>query len=345
MSFIKKLLIMLSAITLIGIVGVFIYSLNRTFYNDEEEQGNWAGNIMNGGLFCEQDDIIYFSNDNDNGSLYAMISGGTQFKKLHDDKAVYLNADENYIYYIRANNTRENNNAGILMFNNTGMYRINQNGKNMKVISSNPGSHLTLKGNYLYYQNYDVDSGLYLFRQKIDGSLERLLLKESVIPSAIMEGRLYFAGFEKNHNLNSLDLSSLTTRTDIKGNIAYPMFIGDFIYYLDLNDNYAIKRMGRDGSDPTVLVDERSSTYNITTSGKYLYYQIDDQENSRISRINLETMETELISEGNFKQIHVTKNYVFFKDFNNTNTYIQEADGKLDISVFNPPNLSTTTKK
>jgi len=119
MAVVKRVLIILSVITVIGIIAVFAYSSNRTYLNDEDLVGNTAGNIYNGGLFCERDGRIYFSNDNDDGSLYVASSDLTKFKKLHNDKAVYINVDENYIYYLRANNTRENARGSIFVFNNT----------------------------------------------------------------------------------------------------------------------------------------------------------------------------------------------------------------------------------
>lgn len=341
LSTIKKVIITLFVLTAAVIAVLFISNRGRTYFNDEEELGNTTGNIYNGGLFCENDGRIYFSNDNDDGSLYVMNSDCTNIKKVHVDKAAYINADENYIYYLRANNTRENSSGGILMFNNTGMYRINQNGSNLKSISNNPGSYLTLKGNFVYYQNYDVENGLFLYRKQIDSKMERLLLEEAVIPATVMDNKVYYAGFTKDHNINSLDLSSFTTTTEFEGDFAYPIFFGDYIYYLDLSNNYSINRMNRDGSNAEMLVEERCSTYNITNTGKFLYYQVDDQKNSKLCRLNLETMETEILLEGNYKQIHVTEQYVFFKDFNNENTYIISADGNTKLGTFEAPDLDS----
>lgn len=337
---IKNVLITLVIITVIAITATYFYSINRTFLNEEDEIGNLAGNIYNGGLFCEQDGRIYFSNDNDNGSLYVMNSNCTNIKKVHHDKAVYINVDENYIYYLRANNTRENNDSPYMMFNNTGMYRINQNGSNLKLISSNPGSYLTLKGNILYYQNYDVDTGLFLYQNQTDGEAESLLFHDAVIPALITDDKLYYAGYTKDHNINYLNLLNLNTNLLVEGNFAYPIFSENYIYYLDLDNNYSLNRMDRDGSNRTVLVVERCSTYNITKTGKYLYYQIDDLENSRICRLNMETMETETLLDGYYKQIHVTDQYVFFKDFDNIYTYILSADGEGQLGTFDPPNLN-----
>ena len=342
LSTVKKVLLTLVFITVIVLGGILVYNSGRTYLNDEDLVGNTSGNIYNGGLFSERDGKIYFSNDNDDGSLYVMNSNADaeSIKKLHYDKAAYINVDENYIYYLRANNTRENSSGSILMFNNTGIYRIKQNGKGLKLISSNPGSHVTVFGNHVYYQNYDVNAGLFLYRNQTDGSLERLLLREAVIPSKLIDNKVYYVGVNNDHNINGLDLSSFTTRACIEGNFAYPMFIGDYIYYMDQSNNYSINRMNKDGSDRIVLVKDRTSTFNITNSGKYLYYQIDNMNKSKICRLDLTTMESEVLLDGNFKQIHVTNNYVFFKDFDNSNTYIISADGSSKLGAFNPPNLN-----
>lgn len=334
---VKKTLITLVVLTAIAATAAYVYVLNRTFLNDEEELGNLTGNIYNGGLFCEDGSYIYFSNDNDDGSLYVMNSDCTSVKKLHADKAAYINVDENYIYYLRANNTRENTKGGFLMFNNTGMYRIKQNGMSLKLISNKPGCYLTLKGNYVYYQGYDVENGLRLFQSKIDCKEEKLLLADAAIPAQITENRLYYTGTSDNHNINYMNLSSYTTHTMLEGSFAYPIFSESYIYYIDMDNGYTINRMNSDGTDRQVLVDERCSTYNITVSGNYIYYQVDEGRDSRICRMDTRTLEAETLLSGDYKQIHVTSKYVFFKAYDNTNTFILAADDIVDLGTFDPP--------
>lgn len=334
MSLIKKVLLSLFLITALLMTGVIIYSENHTLPNDEELSGNTAGNIYNGGLFCEKNGKIYFSNDNDNGSLYMMNSDATEVKKLSDDKAAYINVDENYIYYIRAVNTKENDSESCLPFNNTGIYRITRNGKKLKLMSGNPGGCIMLKGNYIYYLNYDLKNGLNLYRRQNDGSMERLLHKGAAVPAAVINNVLYYT--ETDSGIDYLDLSSFTTGTCIRGNFSSPVFFGDYIYYIDPAAN-TINRINTDGTGKTVLVSDPCLTFNITNSGKYLYYQVDNGDNSRICRMNLETSEVEVLLDGHYKQIHVTDNYVFFKDRDNTITYVLPADGSPKLSTFNPP--------
>lgn len=342
MKSIGKLFITLSILTILALIVILVYNSGRTYYNDENETGNTAGNIYNGGLFCEKDGKIYFSNDQDDGSLYVMKSDGTSLKKLSDDKAVYINVDENYIYYVRANDTKANNGAGFLMFYNTGVFRIKRNGSDLKAFTGDPAAYLTLKGNNIFFQRYQVGVGLYLYKYKIDGKEERLLIQDAVIPAAVEGTSLYYAGYSSDHNIDVINLESYTTQTALKGSFYYPIFTENYIYYMDPSDDYKIYRMNRDGTQPERLTDMRCSTYNITRCGNFLYYQADNNKDSGIYRLNLKTMEQEMLQSGDYKQIHATTNYVFFKDFDNTNTYMVDADGYPAINIFDP---SASNKK
>lgn len=334
-----KVLIILSSITIIAILAVLVYSSGRTYYNEEDEIGNTSGNIYNGGLFCEKDGKIFFSNDAADGKLYVMDLDCSNIKKIYDDKAVFINADGNYIYYVRANNTREDTRGSIMMFYNTGVFRLNYNGGNLLAYTGNPGAYLMLHGNYLYFQRYDAHIGLYLYRYKIDGKEERLLLKDAVIPFTVQNNSLLYTGYSVDHNINAMDLKSFTTRTKITGNIAYPITTKDAIYYINMDKDYHIYRMNLDGSDPVPVIKKRCSTYNITNDGRYLFYQVDDTKHNGINRYDLKTEKNDVLMEGDFKQIHVTTNYVFFKDFDNENTYIIGTGAGKDINTFNPPDL------
>ncbi len=340
-----KVLIFLATATIVGFLAVFVYSSGRTYYNTEDEVGNTSGNIYNGGLFCEQGGRIYFSNDAADGKLYVMDLDCSNIKKIYDDKAVFINADDNYIYYVRANNTRENSRGSLMMFYNTGVFRLNFNGRGLLAFTGNPGAYLTLHGNYIYFQRYDANIGLYLYRYKINGKDERLLLKDAVVPVTVQNDALLYTGYAEDHNIDALDLKSFTSHTRIAGNIAYPIYMDNYIYYINMDDNYHIYRMNLDGSNPELVIKKSCSTYNITNDGKYLFYQVDDTKHNGINRYELKTKKNVFLMDGNFKQIHVTTNYVFFKDFDNTNTYVLSTGASKEISTFNPPDLDAPDAK
>mgnify|MGYP000803329575 FL=1 len=69
----KIIVLSILAVILVA-AGVYIYSyINRFVYNDPNLAGNTAGNINNGGLFCEYNGYIYFSNPYDDGALYLSL--------------------------------------------------------------------------------------------------------------------------------------------------------------------------------------------------------------------------------------------------------------------------------
>jgi hypothetical protein len=299
--------------------------------------GNSSGNLLNGGLFCEYNNKVYFSNPNDGDSLYVMDQDATNYKKLHTDKVSYLNVAGKYIFYCRKNNEREQSSADFFLFNNTGVYRVNKDGTGFITLSPDPADIVSLGGNYVYYQHFDQEKGMYLYKIKLNGKEESLVLKEQISPHAIQDNTLYYTNINKNHNIKAMDLTTGASKTIYDGNSSSCIVTDRYIYYLSNTDNYAIGRVNLDGSNPTIIVNERCATFNLSTSGKYLYYQVDDGENNRICMMNVETKESKTILEGNFNHIHTTSNYVFFQKFNSNETYIMNTGSEANPTAFNPP--------
>ena len=59
------IILIILAISGIGIGVFFNYQHSRTTMNNDNAVGNTSGNLLNGGLFCEYDGKIYFANPND----------------------------------------------------------------------------------------------------------------------------------------------------------------------------------------------------------------------------------------------------------------------------------------
>ena len=67
--------------------------------NDAYTVGNTAGNLNNGGLFCESDGKVYFANAYDNNTLYSMNPNETEQTKLGVNSVASINAGGDYLYY------------------------------------------------------------------------------------------------------------------------------------------------------------------------------------------------------------------------------------------------------
>ncbi len=331
LKLLKWVLVALLTATAIFVFGTYYYSKNHVSFNKESEIGNSNGNIYNGGLFCQQDTTIYFTNDYDDGALYSMNSLCENMNKISVDKAVYINSDDRYIYYVKADSLLENSSKANMRYNNGGVYRMNNNGTFLKNITSNPASNLILFGNYLYYQQYYVPDGMSLARTKLDATDNRILTHSSAIPYTVQDGTFYYYPLNKPQ-IKGILLDSFTTHVKYKASYQYPIAFGDYIYYINPSDKNYIYRMKKDGTDPTKLISESCATYNITNTGKYLYYQVGNGKSNRISRLNLETMKKETVAKGSYRNIFVTDYYVFFNNYEHTKIFKVIADGGEEIT-------------
>lgn len=333
----KWIIAIIVLVLLVGGLGTFAYLTRRTVWNEDNASGNLAGNLMNGGLFCEYEDTIYFANPNDSYALYSMDQKGEKFKKIHDDRVSSINATDRYIIYVRGNHERPENKGGFFSFNNVGIYRVNKkNGSDIKQLYNDPAGVASLYGNYIYYQHYNTETNLEFFKVKLDGSEEERLKTEPIVPSACENGYLYYNGVESDHDIHAFNLSSKQTSDVAYGNYFSVLAQGGSIYYLDLAQNYGIGRMGTDGSNPELLVTERCSFLNISPDNRYLYYQIDGTDHNRLCQMDLSTRTEKTIQEGDFCSLHVTTQYLFYQEFQ-TEQWYQYSPGTGNTKAFNPP--------
>lgn len=306
------------------LIGIFClpYLANRTIRNKEDAIGNSAGNLLNGGLFCENDGLIYFSNKEDNGNLYVMNSDMTNVKKLYDDTCSYINTTNRYIIYVRDNHKRDNAPGQFFNFNTVGIYRLDKkNEKNIKQLYSKPAGITSLKGNTVYYQHYDTKENLQFYQVDIDGSNEEKIMDEPISPASILGNSLYYNGVDNDHSIHSMNLDTTAASLVYSGNCYHVIATNDSLYFLSLSNNYAIARTTLDGENPELLENERCSFFNLSKDETYLYYQIDGGDKNRLCQMNLSTLESKTLKEGNFNSIHTTKNYVFFQEFETNQMY------------------------
>lgn len=337
---IKRVFILFIAVLIFSLIFILFQSTTKTVYNEGDAFGNTPGNLLNGGLFSVLNDAIYFSNPNDDGSLYKMDLNLSNFKKIYDDKAGYINSVGSYLYYVRMNYAKENNTSSVLNFNNKGIYRMKPNGSSIKMLYNDPSGIVNVYGNTVYYQHYNKSEGLSFYSVGIDGIEDKMVMDNGILPLSIQNNILYYSGVEKDHNIYTRNLSTGSNQLLYTGNTYAPIVVGNYIYFLSLDHNYAIHRINIDGSNVTQVVTSRVSTFNITSDGKYLYYQVDDGNNNGIYLLNVNTLESQVILPGNFKGLHIVGDYFFFTEFDDTNTYYIPIGLSNGISTFNPPNLS-----
>ena len=148
-KYIKPIIVL--CILIIIAVAVYFLTQEKIIYNEGYVNGNTAGNLYNGGMFCERNGTIYFANPTDNYKLYSMDVDGSNLKKLSDDVANYINVDDNYIYYVR-NNVGENLDFEFFAFYRNALCRMALNdSSSTAILDTDPCNYATLIGNYIYY--------------------------------------------------------------------------------------------------------------------------------------------------------------------------------------------------
>ena len=61
----KKAIVAIAVLVVVVAVVVTLCLMPEFTYNDPDTVGNTAGNIYNGGVFCEYDNKVYFANPYD----------------------------------------------------------------------------------------------------------------------------------------------------------------------------------------------------------------------------------------------------------------------------------------
>lgn len=329
----KKVIWIIVIVLVLGGISIAGYLSERVVWNEEGVLGNSGGNILNGGDFCEYGGKIYFSNYMDEGTLYVMDEDLSNAKKIKNDIVSHINAAGNYIIYARRNNKRSNLNS-IFIFDNMGVYRTTLHGKKTHQLFGDYTGMVLLYGNYVYYQHYTDKELLTLYQVKLDDKEEKQLSRESVMPTAIRDGVLYYNGIESDHYIHAIDLSTGSDRVIYEGNCGSCIESNGYLYFLDLDNGTGISRIRTDGSDYEQIVRDMCSTYNLSTDGSILYYQIDGSDDNRLCQMSLSSGNERVIQRGDYNSIHVTEHYVFFKDFHTKKYFYLDDAG--NVNLFTP---------
>lgn len=330
-----KLIIIPVTIILIVVLIIYFVKKGRVYEYEDNVIGNTPGNLYNNGYYCENDGKIYFKNLNDNGSLYSMSLNMDDYKKLNSDNVSFINSSGPYIFYSRMNIGQ--NALGVIFNTNcTGLYRCNLDGDSIISIYDAPTGLLCQSGNTLIYQHYDKKTGLTLYRVGVNGKNEKKISDRPVIPGCIKNNKMYYSDADNNHFIMCYDIENDKSSTLIPVRSMYPIINDKYIYYINIDKDYCICRKLLSGGNEETVVKERVANYNVSISGKYIIYQTDASDNNRLCKIDLTTGDIVVLMQGNYQNINVTSNYVFFNEFKSNKPYYLE-NGTNIAKSFNPP--------
>lgn len=331
----KKFLPILIAILIVILLIVFAIVTTRSRKipdNPPGTLGNTSGNLNNGGLFCEENGVIYFANTNDNHYLYKMNPDGSDVALVVDVPAAYINAAGDYLYFYYAD-------QGEVKFmgfsgNMRGIYRVSKTKKDSLTCLDKTTSGITsLIDNKLYYEHYDHQEGMTLYSTSLDGKDKGQLLKEIVNPACVVGGRILYPDQNDLFKLKSYAPGSNASSQFLDIQMYNPTYSGNYIYYMALEDKYCLYRYDLSDASITKLTSDRIDAFNVYED--VIFYQ--RNQNPALVRMDINGQNASVIAEGNFSNINCTSLYTYFTPYDdNATTYRVPTYGTPVYEEFNP---------
>lgn len=296
--------------------------------NPPNAVGNSAGNLYNGGFFAEADGVVYFANPYDNGAVYAMEADGSLIRRIAAGNVSYITTYNDYVYFYSLEAAGQ---TGLgYVTGNRGIFRVDANGRKCVTLAQATSDSCMLLGNRIYYTVFEAnerDDGnarISIHSVTINGTNEEEDMLGHYKLGATYEGNIIFGGYD-DHNLYSYNPQSGTTNLLLEGTVYLPIYQDGLIYYLDITDNYKIKAYDVSAHTTSTIVSERVDTYNMY--GDYIYYQNVNPDEYALKRINLSSGQVEVVRYGVYRDLNVTHNYLYFREFGN------------DVPVYKTPTL------
>lgn len=327
----RTVLYIILALIVVAVLAVLSFLSKRVKPVPDGTIGNTAGNANNGGMFCEYNGTVYFSNPYDGGALYSMAPDESGMKKLVSSEVSNINAGGSYLFYYRKG-TGSNAGLGYLRSVN-GLYRSSLNGRNATCLAQDVIFNLQLIGNNLYYLS--SDAGGPLFYQISTDKKDKVLLFAASrnFACALPDGSVYYNGTENNHFLYRYDTASGLSSVVFEGNLWYPVYDGGYFYYLDVSSDYRLCRYSPSEDLVEILTHDRVDCFNL--AGGYIYYQKNSATDPALMRMTTDGKNVETVLEGNYTHISVTSMYVYFFSFgNDVPVYRTPVNGPVSVSTF-----------
>ncbi len=334
----KAIAIIVSIALICTIGGIFAwkYYAGRIRYNETYVNGNSAGNLYNGGLFCESEGKIFFSNPDDMNRLYSMDLNGGGLTKLCDDTVMFINADSNYVYYVRRNKyQREDQAFAVFTFADNSLCRIARQGGSVTILDPDPCIYATLIGNYIYYLHYDNEDATSLYKIGIDGEDKKMLSADYMFTCSALGQYFYYDGV-RDGLLYEYDTANDTTKVVYDCQCFKPIVTGENdVYYMDVSKDNALVHTNIQFGNPNTLTTDSIDFYNVY--GSYIYYQrYDEEDGSGLCMIKNDGTEFHMLMPGNYSNIHVTSYYIYFTDYRTGQVFCTPTANPGELSDFHP---------
>lgn len=302
--------------------------------------GNTAGNLNNGGFFCEYGGKVYFSNAYDGGSLYSMDPAEGSIRKLNSVQVRNILAGGKYLYYFQLGASGE---AGFGAVRSSKSFnRCGLNGKNAVGLTRDVVVTAQLVDNYLYMLTADKPTPKF-YKLKIDKSDQLPLAGYAINPACAVNGVIYYNGTRDDHYLYTLDTATDVSSVAWEGNLWYPVVEGDYVYYMDVANDYRLCRYSFSRDLIEVLTDDRVDCFNVGNG--YIYYQQNSGTAPQLKCMRTDGSGVLTVAEGNYTNINLTSRYVYFQAYGDETSLYHAPLGTAQYSAFDAARMAAEQAK
>lgn len=309
---------------------IFTYFHGHIELNPPGTVGNAAGNLNNGGLFCEYNGRVYFSNPRDGGTLYAMNPDESGQEKLNEMQVRNILAGGRYLYYFQLGAAETAGGFGSVT-NTRSFNRCSLNGKQAVSMTRDVVVTCQLVDNYLYLLTAGAEHPVF-YKMKIDKSEQVRLADYAINPAGVSNGSIYYNGTRENHHLYSLDTATDIEHSVWEGDLWYPVPEGDYVYYMDVANNYRLCRYSLSENRVEVLTHDRVDCFNVGSG--YIYYQKNDAANPQLKCMQTDGSSPFVVADGIYTNINMTSQYVYFQEFGEEGSLFHAALGNPGYGEF-----------
>lgn len=300
------------------ILSIFTKQMNAHKYNEGYVNGNTAGNLYNNGLFCEYKDKIYFANADDGNRLYCMDKNGANQEKLSEDSVASINVDENYVYYARTGGDTDSG-YSFFHYNTNSLCKIRRDGKGeVFILDEAPAMYASLVGNYLYYLHYDTETATTFYRVKNDGTEMEQISSQPHYPCATNSQYIYYNGISGDHNIYQYDTVTGSRSVLYTGNCWMPVIDGDYVYFLDLDNNYALAKVDLSNNEKTIICNDFVECFNLYNGT--IYFQRGGNSPA-LCKINTDGSQYTVIKDGAYNSLNIAGGILYFVEFSSEKMY------------------------
>lgn len=329
---VKYVLITAALILVLALLALGMHFSRKISMNPPGTVGNTAGNLNNAGLFCEYQDTVYFYHPQ-KGGLFSMRPDESQVKRLNSLKVGNLLAGGRYLYYFQTGPAASLDSElwqvpGIHSFD-----RCSLDGSGATVLTTDVVVTGQLVDNYLYLLTTSPGA-ISFYKLKIDGSEQADLADYIINPACAADGVIYYNGTQSDHYLYALDTATDVPSERFRGNLYNPIVSGDYVYYMDVENDYRLCRYSFSQNVIQALTSHRVDCFNI--GGGYIYYQKNSASQPELICMQEDGQNPRVIAQGNYTHINMTSQYVYFQAFGDEFSLYHSPLGSDSYTSFDP---------